>query len=68
MAQYWAEELARNTNCDDEIYHNPELPSWHYENIYWEYPSITAKAALNWWKNSSPHRRNVIITWQEVLA
>ena len=66
MAQEWADNLAGRDDCHAE--HNPNLPLSHAENMYTASPTITAKRALNWWKNSPDHRENVSKVWLAIGA
>ncbi len=35
-------------------------PSYDGENVYYQYPTITAADAVNWWINSPDHRANIL--------
>ena len=57
MAQEWADNLAGRDDCHVE--HNPNLPHSHAENMAVRGPTMTAKQAVQGWKNSPGHRENV---------
>merc|ERR1711936_437552 len=57
MAQEWADNLAGRDDC--HIEHSPQRPGYA-ENISGASPTMSAQGAVQGWKNSPGHRRNML--------